>query len=372
MLKKIERIAHDFSIHEGSAYRRHTITKIDQSQMVEFLPKLERICSDKKRFIMALNIEVALHGLVPGVLITYTSNDGYCPDSGFAFTKYDHILYIRSATQELLEKLGSEDKLKAFIDKWGDYYTKNRDKVGFKIWNFLLDAIYSDRDPATEDVLSRITEIGISEIFGETPICGNFESMSKSDTESAAVLLADLINAKLCDDLVYEVKYDISRLSPSQVKIVEQYIEHVRTNCAKRDNIKSRPFSSAEGSKESLIAVYCTGRNFKGEGHVDVKISLSGLSAYVLRLPSMLNIAFASASVPSSVINSREDRVKYEGLISFIKNEYVAVTGLPGSPPVEFSDLSRIIIELPKAHKVGSDAVEEYNRLTIEALSRFV
>lgn len=180
--------------------------------------------------------------------------------------------------------------------------------------------------------------------------------------------LKSLISGNLLGELSYEVKYDTSRLSQAQIDIVETYIDLLQTPNLK---IKPRPFSSAKGSKESLIAVYCTGKDFEGEGHVDIDIPEGSIHNYLLKIIGMVNIAFAASNIPS---NAKEEELKtsYGPIISFIKNQYKDILGIEIIIPKNVVDalktLQYIVLILPKAYRVPLKQIEEYNKLAKKAL----
>ncbi len=190
------------------------------------------------------------------------------------------------------------------------------------------------------------------------------------DTEFATVLLTDLLYAQLHEDRIYEIKYDISRLSSSQIEIIEEYVKLLQARCSNPSSIKLKPFSSAQSSKESLIAVYCTGKDFKGEGHVDVSIPEGELKDYLLRITGMINIALASSNIPDNL--SKEEVNKYRPLMSYIKNQYKSILGeelaIPESPEDILKVIRRIVLALPKSLHMNLNQIEEYNKLAKEAL----
>ena len=184
-------------------------------------------------------------------------------------------------------------------------------------------------------------------------------------------LSTDLIYSQLHEDRTYEVKYDTSRLTTSQIEIIEEYVRLLQLRSSNSNSIKLRPFSSIQGSKESLIAVYCTGKNFKGEGHVDVTIPDGELKDYLLRITGMINIALASSNIPDNL--SREEVDKYRPIMSYIKNQYKAILGeelaIPDSPEDILKVIRRIVLGLPKSMRMNTNQIEEYNRLAKEALT---
>lgn len=191
------------------------------------------------------------------------------------------------------------------------------------------------------------------------------------DTEFATVLLSDLAYAQLQEGNIYEVKYDTSRLSASQIDIVEEYIRLLKLRSSNPDNIRPKPFSSAQGSNESLIAVYCTGKDFKGEGHVDITIQEGELKDYILRITGMMNIALASSNIPDNL--SKEDMDKYLPILSYINNQYKAIAGeelaIPDSPGDILKVIRKIILGLPKSLRSNINEIEKYNALAKQALA---
>jgi len=190
------------------------------------------------------------------------------------------------------------------------------------------------------------------------------------DAKFAKILLFDLLGT-IQEGKSYEIKYDTSRISPSQAEIVEEYVKQLQAISSNPGNIRLRPFSSAQGSKESLIAVYCTGKDFKGEGHVDVAIHDGELKDYLLRIAGMVNIALASSNIPDNL--SREDIHKYRPIMSYIKNQYKLILdeelAIPGSPKDILKVIRRIVLDLPKSMRTNLQQIEEYNRLAKEALT---
>ena len=48
-----------------------------------------------------------------------------------------------------------------------------------------------------------------------------------------------------------------------------------------------------KNNDDTFIAVYCTGKDFKGEGHVEVSVPVGKPEDYLLRITGMVNIALA-------------------------------------------------------------------------------
>jgi len=95
-------------------------------------------------------------------------------------------------------------------------------------------------------------------------------SLAEEDVVYATSLFMDCLRAKDIEQRRYKIKFDASKLSNSQIEVIQNYAKLLKART--HSEVVLRPFSGANGSKESLIAVYCTGNNFKGEGHVDVAI----------------------------------------------------------------------------------------------------
>jgi transketolase len=180
-------------------------------------------------------------------------------------------------------------------------------------------------------------------------------------------LFLDLININSQQDLTYTIKYD-EQLKGEQEEIIHLYGQLL----SKKANVKVefKKHSKLNGSKESLISVYCTGRNFSGEGHVDINIPEGEIGDYLLRIIEMLNIATASANIPSNL--SKEDIDKYRPIVSYIKNQYKSIIGeelaVPDSPEDILKVIRKIVLGLPKSMRTDLNQIEEYNRLAKEAL----
>lgn len=188
-------------------------------------------------------------------------------------------------------------------------------------------------------------------------------------------LLAKLPPPVVVDDRVYTFRYDTnpSKVSPSQVAIIEEYIRLMQIHSSNPKNIKRRPFSSVTDKDELLIAVYCTGKGFKGEGHVDVRLQDGEeLKDYLLRINGMLNIAFASSNVPFNL--SQADLDTYRPIIDYIQSQYHAVLpeealAIPEFPEEIMKVIQRITLNLPKSHRMNYSEIEEHNRLAKQALA---
>ena len=84
----------------------------------------------------------------------------------------------------------------------------------------------------------------------------------------------------------------------------------------------------------------------------------------------MINIALASSNIPDNL--SKEDVDKYRPLMSYIRNQYKAILGeeltIPDSPEDILKVIRRIVLSLPKAMRMNTNQIEEYNKLAKEAL----
>ncbi|MDD5440287.1 MAG: UTP--glucose-1-phosphate uridylyltransferase, partial [Candidatus Omnitrophica bacterium] len=187
------------------------------------------------------------------------------------------------------------------------------------------------------------------------------------DTERTLSLVVDRIHAQLQEDRTYVFKYDES-LSPSQKEIIEAYARYLGKRC--NAIVKTKQCSRSNGSRESLINVYCENMDGTriGEGHVDVSIPEGTLSEYVLRITGMVNIALASSNIPYE--NATED--SHGQLVNFIRNQWKVIAGAEPDLPSSFEDalvkIRNIVLILPRADKVTIEKIEEYNRLARETL----
>ncbi|GEM_PF-3312863 len=190
-----------------------------------------------------------------------------------------------------------------------------------------------------------------------------------SDAGEAVTLAFDLIHARLQEDKSYTIKYDESKLTASQIEVIRQYAEFLKEKSSA--DIKLKPFSSEKGSGESLIAVYCAGEDFKGEGHVDVSIPEGRIEDYLLRITGMVNIALAASNIPDSA-TKEELETSYGSIISFIQNQYSSILdkelAVHGSVEEMLNALRRVVLALPRAYRMPVEAIEEYNTMARKAL----
>ncbi|NQT22644.1 MAG: iron-containing alcohol dehydrogenase, partial [Candidatus Omnitrophica bacterium] len=227
---------------------------------------------------------------------------------------------------------------------------------------------------STEKCLAQIAEIleSLAKKKNFKSAVGIFKKQiteNSYDAEHAAVLLFDLLHSSLQENRTYEIKYDISRLSSSQIELVETYIDRLRKMSGHSCTINSVGFSSKRTKKKRpLIEVSCMGENFAGKGRVDIKGNTEG---YLLRLVGMMNMAFATSNIPSNATDE-EMNTKYGPILGFIQRQYKDIFGAELVLPKSAEDILKVIQyisrTLPRAYKMPTDKIDEYNRLAIKAL----
>ena len=251
------------------------------------------------------------------------------------------------AAQDLAEKSDTDSPSKNTQEETPDRSKKPK---------FIVDPKMPVKGPAT------IKAEEIKSVYEE------FED--KYDTESAAVLYFDLLEAALQDDREYVIKYDQARLSEEQAKTIETYVELLNKR-SPNSKVRLNPFSSARGAQDTFIAVYCTGKDFKGEGHVEVNVPEGKPEEYLLRITGMVNIALASSNIPDNA-TKEELNTTYGPLLGFIKRQYHNILGsdieISGTPEEILDTIRYIILSIPKAHKVNSFILREYYELARKAL----
>jgi len=180
------------------------------------------------------------------------------------------------------------------------------------------------------------------------------------DAGEFKVLWFDVLHKFFEGGATYKIKYDASRLSPSQISIVEEYARLLnrKTDC----NFKAIGCSSSNGSKEALINVYREDKagNVKGEGHVDVDIPEGySIEQYMLRIAGMVNLALAAANIEG---NQHEERTG--SILGFIKRQCQLIVGSEIAIPKNLSGLVEFIknLPLPKTYRMPTEKIEEYNR----------
>ncbi|MBN1527098.1 MAG: hypothetical protein JW919_05920 [Candidatus Omnitrophica bacterium] len=190
------------------------------------------------------------------------------------------------------------------------------------------------------------------------------------DAENARYLIGDIFSAPF-DGRIYEVRYDVSRLSVSQADVVEEYIRTLQLRAVRPDRIRARPFSSGRGKREPLITVRCVGTNFRGEGSVDVVLASGDIGDYRLRITGMMNIALAASNIPENIA---KDQIRaYNDVVRLIRNQYRAISGedliISDASPSEFLEaIQKIVLELPASERMPLKKIEEYNMAMREAM----
>jgi hypothetical protein len=83
----------------------------------------------------------------------------------------------------------------------------------------------------------------------------------------------------------------------------------------------------------------------------------------------MLNMALAAAEIPKDARRA-EDAARYEGLVSFIRNQYRMLTGTELPATQNILDAVRRI-ELPAAFPMPVEALRDYYERCIETLRKY-
>ena len=187
------------------------------------------------------------------------------------------------------------------------------------------------------------------------------------DAGEFKILWLDLLDGSLEEGTVYKIKYDMSRLSDSQIAIIEEYASLL--NKKTKSRFETIGCSSAKGSKESLISVYRQDKagNVKGKGRVDIAIpERDSIDGYMLRIAGMLNIAVAESNIEENI--SSETRTP---LLGFIRRQCQLIVSDSMAVPEDPAELIKFIhnIPLPKIYRMPTEKIEEYNRLARAALT---
>jgi len=226
-----------------------------------------------------------------------------------------------------------------------------------------------ERDPFDKKARQRYFEgKSITEAVGEIIR----ERMVPYDKGESVRLVVDLLKDRLDRKVTYTIKYDDSRLSASQIEVIRQYKKWLEERSSAR--VRMNPMSSEikrDKSEDSLISVYCSGKDFKGEGHVDIAITEGTVDEYLLRLTNMINIAMAASIIPEGNLTREELETTYGPIVGFIKSQYKSILGkdLNLSGPLEdmIENIRCIVLELPPAYKLHPEEIEKYNTAVIFA-----
>jgi len=215
-------------------------------------------------------------------------------------------------------------------------------------------SLFSKNTPSSGEKTDLRTEL--SDQMGNMYDAGEFKA-----------LWLDLLDGSLEEGTVYKIKYDMSRLSDSQIAIIEEYASLL--NKKTKSRFETIGCSSAKGSKESLISVYRQDKagNIKGKGRVDIAIPEGdSIDGYMLRIAGMLNIAVAESNIEENI--SSETRTP---LLGFIRRQCQLIVSDSMAVPEDPAELIKFIhnIPLPKIYRMPTEKIEEYNRLAKAALT---
>jgi len=191
------------------------------------------------------------------------------------------------------------------------------------------------------------------------------------DKDVMGVLMLDVMYSQLKEERTFTIQYDQSRLSPSQVDIIKKYSELLDDKCIAK--VKAVGCSSEKGSPKKLITVTCSDKQEKklGEGTVDVLLpdDTEDINDYLLKIIGLLNIALLTSGIPEET-PEEEIMSKYGTIVSLIRFQYNAIIGNECKISELLPSIRNIVIIIPKACKMPTSKIEEYNRLTREALIR--
>ncbi|MCK5450720.1 MAG: hypothetical protein KAI70_03010 [Candidatus Omnitrophica bacterium] len=174
----------------------------------------------------------------------------------------------------------------------------------------------------------------------------------------------------------YNVRYDTSRLSESQQKVVEAYIDVLRDRFGEETKIGL--IKTKRSKKDPIISIKCEEDvDFSGGwGHVYVEVPYDGdIENYLLRVTGMMNIAFAASNIPSALGEEERLYAEYSDIIAYIKRQYRSIMG-EGLDLDEGQGLSTVLKQLrniklllPKFYKMPVEKIREYNDLARKHLT---
>ncbi|MFH1877415.1 MAG: AAA family ATPase, partial [Candidatus Omnitrophota bacterium] len=195
------------------------------------------------------------------------------------------------------------------------------------------------------------------------------------DEDYACILPSDHLHSFLKEERTYEIKYDFTRLTASQIEVIEEYVKLMRKRIKKINSgtrIELTAFSGETGQGKSLISVYAKGDRFKGEGHIDVQAEEGSLAENLLRLPGIINIAFVASNIPDDATKTDLD-TEYNALIGFIKQQYMDILGIPmdmpGTAEKILEAIRYITLTLPGAYRLPDSEIEEYYAVTAASIA---
>ena len=186
------------------------------------------------------------------------------------------------------------------------------------------------------------------------------------DTGELKALWLDVLQDCLRERSLYKIKYDVSRLSGSQIEIIKEYVDLL--NMKTESRFEAAGCSSLNGSKEALITVYRQDKtgNVMGKGCVDIDIpGDDAIGRYALRVTGMLNIALAASNIKETFPDEARSTIT-----GFIKRQCRLIVGDGVAIPEDPEDLIKFIrnLPLPKTNRLPAEKIEEYNRRAKEAI----
>ncbi|NQT32421.1 MAG: class I SAM-dependent methyltransferase [Candidatus Omnitrophica bacterium] len=191
------------------------------------------------------------------------------------------------------------------------------------------------------------------------------------DAIEARVLGLDLISSKKSEEVSYDLRYDESRLSPTQIEVIEEYVRILNKKFGL--SAKAIGFHKKDGSKKSLISVELKNKRKEviGTGEVDISEEYD-LKEYILRITGMLNMAVASSNIREGVLyDNATDHERR--LMSYIRYQCASVIGEENNHkiPESFDQLLKFlkVLPLPEMCRVSIEKIiENYNTEAKKAL----
>lgn len=243
-----------------------------------------------------------------------------------------------------------------------DIYERVNDVLGRKLWSKI------HTDGASFAVLGKRS---LDEVQGDehSEVWQERIDATPTDADEAVVLLFDVLRGKI-QDREYTLKYDQSRLTPSQIDIIKEYKDQLEKRFSVK--IKLKPFSTKEGSQESLIAIYSKGKDFSGEGHVNVSVEEGEIGEYLLRITGMVNIAFAASNIPDPTNEMGDDEYmrEYGSIIGFISSQFKSIMNKDLALPLTLKGIINAVrnINLHLPEPTPLKYIELYNEMALKAL----
>ncbi len=235
---------------------------------------------------------------------------------------------------------------------------------GAKVWPDETDLPYHKKIGLEEGIDFEGVEVVETDIgAGDT-----HEDLIRFDAQEALFLSFDLIHADLSSGRTWEVRYDTSRLSPLERKVIRTHIKMLSQKYPD-SNFRLRPFSSLRNAKPDampLISVKCSGGGFEGVGNIDVRIPPDEkIEDYALRVVSMVNIALAVSTLPSGM-PMEELKKNFGHVIAFVEKNCRSILADHYNNDW-LSDIRRIVLDLPPMYRLPQK-IHEYNTMMLEIL----